>query len=410
MADTPHPNPTEVLQELELRFGSCFDDSNRCYDSMPDVGEWCDCCLFEKFKGEAAILVPAPQQLKAVSERRSLDGDRHRGPEGSPQHFSVSGGEALATNTTPGGDTDHPPLSGSEPDASLPLVPAPPEPPIEEVVTKRCSTCDCSWTGQNTPDICPECGATCAVEPDETCRYCGEDIRFRDGAWEDCETHTSCAHGVNVDKRHSPKPEQCEDVDLVSEITEVVRAADREFQRVGGSSRHWVRECFLPELTAACYSIVPAATEEQLRAAAARSHSEKETTHAPCRCGHAQQFHASYSSSCDKCFCNNFDAVDPTSGLAAARSPTPDAQAWQPIETIFDLERDCSNCVVLLFSPREGIIQAFINGPRLAFLKQFIPAEQQNGTRAAYWATPFDATHWMPLPSPPADREETDTP
>ena len=31
-------------------------------------------------------------------------------------------------------------------------------------------------------------------------------------------------------------------------ITEIVREADRVFERVGGSSRHWVRDCFWPML------------------------------------------------------------------------------------------------------------------------------------------------------------------
>lgn len=35
---------------------------------------------------------------------------------------------------------------------------------------------------------------------------------------------------------------------LVTVITAVVREADREFEHAGGSSRHWVRDCFLPLL------------------------------------------------------------------------------------------------------------------------------------------------------------------
>lgn len=38
------------------------------------------------------------------------------------------------------------------------------------------------------------------------------------------------------------------DVDF---ITEIVRQADDEFKRVGGSSRHWVRDCYFPLLRAA---------------------------------------------------------------------------------------------------------------------------------------------------------------
>lgn len=39
---------------------------------------------------------------------------------------------------------------------------------------------------------------------------------------------------------------QDDDFDLVAAITRIVREADQVFERVGGSSRHWVRDCFLP--------------------------------------------------------------------------------------------------------------------------------------------------------------------
>ena len=42
--------------------------------------------------------------------------------------------------------------------------------------------------------------------------------------------------------------DQSDDGDLVARITEAVREADHDFERVGGSSRHWVRDCFLPSL------------------------------------------------------------------------------------------------------------------------------------------------------------------
>lgn len=41
---------------------------------------------------------------------------------------------------------------------------------------------------------------------------------------------------------------QEEDFDLVAAVTRVVRQADQEFESFGGSSRHWVRDHFLPEL------------------------------------------------------------------------------------------------------------------------------------------------------------------
>jgi hypothetical protein len=40
-----------------------------------------------------------------------------------------------------------------------------------------------------------------------------------------------------------------------SEDPELVRDADAMFERVGGSSRHWVRDCFLPLLNAKGYII-----------------------------------------------------------------------------------------------------------------------------------------------------------
>ncbi len=40
-----------------------------------------------------------------------------------------------------------------------------------------------------------------------------------------------------------------DDNEIVRAITAIVREADEVFQRVGGSSRHWVRDCFLPALS-----------------------------------------------------------------------------------------------------------------------------------------------------------------
>ncbi len=51
--------------------------------------------------------------------------------------------------------------------------------------------------------------------------------------------------------------EQSEDTTTVNAITAVVRDADQTFERVGGSSRHWVRDCFLPILNQAGYVVVP---------------------------------------------------------------------------------------------------------------------------------------------------------
>lgn len=56
-----------------------------------------------------------------------------------------------------------------------------------------------------------------------------------------------------ADQLAAPVPEGWQDVDgdnaeYVNRITAVVREADRTFEKVGGSSRHWVRDCFLPLL------------------------------------------------------------------------------------------------------------------------------------------------------------------
>lgn len=94
-----------------------------------------------------------------------------------------------------------------------------------------------------------------AHEVEIKCRHCGEDIRLIDGAWLDRETHSTCEIPGEVETtKHAPL-EQGEDMPLVTAITAVVREADRAFQRVGGSSRHWVRDCFLPSLNNAGFAV-----------------------------------------------------------------------------------------------------------------------------------------------------------
>jgi hypothetical protein len=44
--------------------------------------------------------------------------------------------------------------------------------------------------------------------------------------------------------------------EMIAEITSAMRAADERFEKVGGSSRHFVRECLLPELQARGLKIV----------------------------------------------------------------------------------------------------------------------------------------------------------
>jgi hypothetical protein len=44
--------------------------------------------------------------------------------------------------------------------------------------------------------------------------------------------------------------------DAIREIANAVRAADRDFESSGGSSRHWVRDHFIPELESNGFTIV----------------------------------------------------------------------------------------------------------------------------------------------------------
>lgn len=52
--------------------------------------------------------------------------------------------------------------------------------------------------------------------------------------------------------------DQGEDVNIVNAVTAVVREADQAFNTLGGGSRHWVRDCFLPLLNKAGLIVQPA--------------------------------------------------------------------------------------------------------------------------------------------------------
>lgn len=53
-----------------------------------------------------------------------------------------------------------------------------------------------------------------------------------------------------IETRLKVDPESPEMAALVATITRAVRRADVAFEASGGSSRHWTRECFLPEMRA----------------------------------------------------------------------------------------------------------------------------------------------------------------
>lgn len=58
----------------------------------------------------------------------------------------------------------------------------------------------------------------------------------------------SCEQALNLSGPSGYQTAEDRDAALLAKITEAVREADRHFERVGGSSRHWVRDCFLPML------------------------------------------------------------------------------------------------------------------------------------------------------------------
>lgn len=77
---------------------------------------------------------------------------------------------------------------------------------------------------------------------------------------------------------------------------------------------------------------------------------------------------------------------------AAARSPTPDPQAWQSMET----------------APKDGtIVLACRVGKHSA---DVLMVGWNERVWVDEWRHEYQPTHWMPIQAPPADREETDTP
>jgi hypothetical protein len=59
-------------------------------------------------------------------------------------------------------------------------------------------------------------------------------------------------------------PEQCEDADVVNAVTAAMREADRTFEKVGGSTRHHVRDCLLPILNRSGWVVVQVAAQKHL--------------------------------------------------------------------------------------------------------------------------------------------------
>jgi len=55
------------------------------------------------------------------------------------------------------------------------------------------------------------------------------------------------------------------DVGTIKAIQRAVMRADKQFEQSGGSTRHWILECFLPELEREDLCIRPINPEEEVQ-------------------------------------------------------------------------------------------------------------------------------------------------
>jgi len=65
------------------------------------------------------------------------------------------------------------------------------------------------------------------------CARCGHEVR----RYHNLRTCPNCKSHALLRVWH--------DTEMVNKLTAVVREADELFEKVGGSSRHWVRDCFV---------------------------------------------------------------------------------------------------------------------------------------------------------------------
>jgi len=71
------------------------------------------------------------------------------------------------------------------------------------------------------------------------------------------------ARGVADGGEESIQPPDEENRPLVAKVTRAIREADQTFQRTGGSSRHWVYECFFPSMRKYGLSFITRTAEEE---------------------------------------------------------------------------------------------------------------------------------------------------
>lgn len=76
-----------------------------------------------------------------------------------------------------------------------------------------------------------------------SCRYIGKENEFiQDSAGSTCPKCLHTAYPTYEGEK------AMEETKITNIVTEAVRKADKIFRNVGGSTRHWVRDCFIPTL------------------------------------------------------------------------------------------------------------------------------------------------------------------
>jgi hypothetical protein len=158
--------------------------------------------------------------------------------------------------------------------------------------------------------------------------------------------------------------EQSEDTEVVNAVTAAMREADRVFEKVGGGTRHHVRDCLLPVLNRNGWRVV-----RDVAQSAATTPEEQPA---------------------------NTDALSPA---PPASSPPERSEGWQPIET----------------APKDGTrvdlcAKAWLPAFDRFESRRFPDCVWMKGdpmcNRSPYWLNldkDWYPTHWIPLPALPPE-------
>jgi hypothetical protein len=101
---------------------------------------------------------------------------------------------------------------------------------------------------------CLDEGHTDSGDPMDVCRHRGQAIRCGicstiDDVKTALDRHAALPAFSHPERSEGWQPlEQSEDTEVVNAVTAAMREADRVFEKVGGSTRHHVRDCLLPVL------------------------------------------------------------------------------------------------------------------------------------------------------------------